>query len=96
MPLQIILDQPDACRLGGAHFFPPHSDIHRRSIGTRAETDGPYGASERPINLHIAAVDHRSNIELSVDEAEALIACLTHALALRRAAEASTQAKKAA
>ncbi|MDD5249666.1 MAG: hypothetical protein PHY45_11805 [Rhodocyclaceae bacterium] len=80
-----------ALRLGGAHFFEPITESQRRCIGVDAEA----GACERPIDLHVQAAGQRSMTEMTVDEAEALIACLAHAVALRRNADADLAGKAA-
>ncbi|MDO8933606.1 MAG: hypothetical protein Q7U97_14525 [Rhodocyclaceae bacterium] len=86
-PIDIKHESPPY-NLGGAHFLATSPAGSNRLFGASAEKSA---RCLRPINLSAATDEHRSDFSLSLEEAEALIACLTHAVALRSAADAETR-----
>lgn len=69
--------------LGGAQFF----GHDRRLYGVRADPN-----SEAPVELHVGSRGQRFMLDIPIEDAEALIACLTNAIRLRREAEAIAKA----
>jgi hypothetical protein len=71
--------------LGGAQFF----GHDRRLYTVRAD---PSSHNEAPVEIHVGARDQRFMLDMPIEDAEALIACLTNAIRLRREAEAIAKA----
>lgn len=71
--------------LGGAQFF----GHDRRLYSVRAD---PSSHSEAPVELHVGARGHRFMLDMPIEDAEALITCLTTAIRLRREADAAAKA----
>lgn len=83
----VYRNHPVSDELGSAHFF-AEATASPAPWMIRVTADSPrYRSCTRPINVSVASDDHRTSLALSTSEAEALIECLSHALALRRSAE---------
>lgn len=92
MPI-VITHEFQPYNLGTAYFTSTTPGGGDRLISASAERSAHL---RRPIRLGVTSDEHHSGLNISLDEAEALVACLTHAIALRLAAEAAAPAKKEA
>lgn len=88
MPIEIRHNEPSTHDHGGARFT-TDATPGSRYISASAEKSLH---SRRPICIYINSDDFRTTLSLSVDETEALIACLAHAVSLRHQADAAKAA----
>lgn len=90
MTIRLQPINPGPFTLGGAQFFGRNQQL------LTVEVDAS-GGNEAPIDLHVCSGSHRSMLNLSTEEAEALASCLVTGIRLRRVAEdkAAEQARKA-
>lgn len=80
MPIQIQRSEPNELFPGFA-FFRTDSGSGVRRLHASASL---LADKDRPIELNVFADDGMTCVDLSIEEAEALISCLAYAVALRR------------
>ena len=80
--------KPTDYTLGGACFYGTADRLY-----TVQADAGKHNGT--PIDVHVGYSGHRSMMEMSIEDAETLTACLTTAIRLRRDAESRAKAQEA-